>query len=61
MSYREADIRGQYRDFDRDLEAPSFSMRVMSPSSASNRLGVPTSLGNPGEWQWFSILSVGQR
>lgn len=50
---------GQYRDFDRDLEAPSFIMCVMSPSLASNRMGVPASLGNLGQWRRVLFL-VGQ-
>lgn len=56
MSSREADILGQYRDVDRDLEAPSFFMCVMSPSLASDRVGVPASLGNLGQWRRFSLF-----
>lgn len=59
MSCREADIREQYRDFDRDLEAPSFLVRVMSPSLAPHCLGLPARLGNPGQWRRSSRLFVG--
>jgi hypothetical protein len=58
MSGREADIREQYRDFDRDLEAPSFLVRVLSPSLAPNRLGLPARLRNPGQWRRFSRVFV---